>query len=175
MCEPTSSQKGSAITDLDPEELQRILETVQDYLAFRQVLHKEGFLFVDDNLAFPDPPSLEKLGALADWLKMSSAPLRRSIGVGGIRGLILRLFNLPVRLFGSEQVIFNRRLREYIDELTGSIESLNAQEAALKSAVISLDRALKTNAESIKEIMALVEINKSLREENKKLVERIDS
>ena len=147
-----TSQENKAIfsVDMDSEELQEILDRLDEHLAFRQVLQRDEnhvgdeALGAEQSLAIPDLPSLDRLIALSDWLKMSSAPLRPSMGVGGLRGLVLRLLNLPVRFFGSSEIEFNRRQRDFIGELIPILNAVQSQNAALKSAVLSLGSSLET-------------------------------
>jgi len=129
--------------ELNPEELHKILDRIDESLAFHQVLSKAVDLNDQETWAIPDLPTLERLIALSDWLKMSSAPLRPSIGVGGLRGFLLRLLNLPVRIFGSSEIEFNRRQRDFIGELITALSAVQAQNAALKSAVLSLEGRLE--------------------------------
>src|SRR5690242_2795673 len=100
-------------TDLDPEDLQAIVDSIDDHLAFRNVVYNDSARSREEDL----PVSLASLSTISDWLKMSSAPLYPSQGVGGARGFIYRFLNLVVKVFGSPQIYFNRKLRDLLGEL----------------------------------------------------------
>ena len=87
-------------TDLDPEDLQAIVDSIDDHLAFRNVVYNDSARSREEDL----PVSLASLSTISDWLKMSSAPLYPSQGVGGARGTGLRAEPPLANLDGNEGV-----------------------------------------------------------------------
>ena len=161
--------------DIDPGELHLILDRIDESLAFYQVVHDTNDFMIDDNVLIPDLPLFQNMVTLSDHLKMSTAPLQPSMGVGGIRGFVLRMINLPIRLFGEMEIEFNRSLREFIGELVAFNHAVNAQTTALNSAVASLDRKLggKTGLEM--KVQELDAANISYQDEIKLLQEHLET
>ena len=86
MADLSGSKDHLLASDLEPEELESILDRIDDYLALWQVIyHKPAPVPEEIPL-----PSLAQLGAASDWLRMSSAPLYPSMGIGGAHGILLR-------------------------------------------------------------------------------------
>lgn len=125
------SQERLPSTDLDPEDLQAIVDSIDDHLAFWNVVYNDSVRSQEDGL----PVSLAPLSMISDWLKMSSAPLYPSQGAGGARGFIYRFLNLVVKVFGSPQIRFNQKLRDLLGELLLTFQMFNTQAVALKSTV----------------------------------------
>ena len=138
-------------TDLDPEELQIILDNIEDHLAFWEVLYNDLVSAQDDKPPVSPvtpvspftPVSLTKLSSIADWLKMSIAPLYPSQGVGGAHGFVYRVLNLANKIFGSPQIRFNKELREYLGESVTVFQQFNEQTAALTSTVDTLNDRIR--------------------------------
>lgn len=126
--------------DIDPEELEHILERIDENLGFSQVLPKPALEGDDEIIAIPDLSLSNSLVILADQLKMSPAPLHLSMGVGGLRGLLLRVINLPVRLFRTIDIDFNRKLRSFIDQQMVFNHKVGSQSSFVKLAVTAIQR-----------------------------------
>ena len=127
---------------LNQAEVDQIIERIAENLDFRQLTYEE----VDDHFEvrppIPELSSLERFEGLLHEVSMSAAPLRPSI-VGGIRGLIYRVLNLPIRIFAAEQIVFNRQLRELIGELAEFATSLRDQSRAMRLAIETLPKITK--------------------------------
>ena len=133
------SQERLPLTDLDPEDLQAIIDSIDDHLAFRNIVYNDSSGSREEDL----PVSLASLSTISDWLKMSSAPLYPSQGVGGARGFIYRFLNLVVKVFGTSQIRINRKLRDLLEELLLTLQLLNTQAVALKSTVEAQDTRIR--------------------------------
>ncbi len=144
-----------ADTDLDPEEFQIILDNIEDHLAFWEVLYNDSVSTQGDNtpsvtpvlpvtsVSPATPVSLTQLSSIADWLKMSSAPLHPSQSMGGARGFAYRVLNLAIKIFGSPQIRFNKELREYLGETVTAFQQFSEQTAALTSTVETLNDRIR--------------------------------
>ena len=95
---------------------------------------------------------------------MSSAPLQPSI-IGGVRGFIWRILNFPVRIFLPSEIVFNRKLREFIGELMASMYAINAFTQKMEASIALLDHKMEI----------LVKANQEMKEENLKLKSRLES
>lgn len=102
---------------IDSEEIEIILDRIDESLTlsnaftrYKQTPFNTDFLPLDKN-------NFEKLLIMSSDLRMSSAPLRATIGIGGFRGFFYRILNLPIRLFETQQIAFNKHLRDFIWEL----------------------------------------------------------
>ncbi len=143
MADLPNSESSLLASDLEPEDLHAILDRIDENLAFWQVLYNDRVLPQGVDAVVPNLPSLEPLYATSYWLKMSSAPLRPSMGVGGVHGIVIRLSNLVVRVFGAAQIGFNRQLRDFLGELLPAVQALYAHAAALKPIVSDLDHKME--------------------------------
>jgi hypothetical protein len=160
------SSKGILlVSDLEPEELDSIMDRIDDNLAFWRVIYNEH-AYAQDPL-----PSLAPLGAASDWLKLSSAPLHPSLGVGGVRGIILRGLNLFVKIFGSVQINFNRKFREFLAELITFLHEFERQTANLKTDVNELEKKVQTLEATNNSFQQEIEL---LREKITALSEQLD-
>ena len=112
---------------ISPEDLQGFFENIEDHLAFWNVLYTDR---VGGSFDW-HPVPLERTRAVTDWLNMDSAPLNPSASAQGIRGLIYRVLNVPVKVFGRPQIRFNQKLREFLSKLLPILEMYNAKDAAL--------------------------------------------
>ncbi len=170
-------------TDLDPEELQIILDNIEDHLAFWEVLYNNSVSAQDEKppvlpitpVSPVTPVSLTQLSSIADWLKMSSAPLHLSQSVGGAHGFAYRVLNLAIKIFGSPQIRFNRELREYLGESVTAFQHFNEQTAALASTVDTLNDRLRMlemeNKDYRQKIEGLVWLVRELREDLDRLTD----
>jgi hypothetical protein len=140
---------------LDPGELHAVFDRIDEFLAFHQMIHTEGHLTVDEKIVSIGSPQLDRLVELSDWLKMSSAPLRQSEGIGGLRGFFFRLLNLPVRIFGAGQIAYNRKTREFIHELMIVLEAFNAQNHTFSIVLADMKRNQEACTDLTNKISAL--------------------
>ena len=160
------SSKGILlVSDLEPEELDSILDRIDDNLAFWRVIYNEH-AYAQDSL-----PSLVHLDVVSDWLKLSSAPLHPSLGVGGVRGIILRSLNLFVKIFGAVQITFNRKFRDFLAELMTYLHEFESQTANLKTDVNELEKKVQTLEATNNSYQQEIE---ALREQISDLSERLD-
>ena len=160
------SSKGILLnSDLEPEELDSILNRIDDNLAFWRVIYNEH-AYAQDPL-----PSLARLGAASDWLKLSSAPLHPSLGVGGVHGITLRSLNIFVKIFGSVQINFNRKFREFLAELMTFLQEFESQTANLRTDVNELEKKVQTLEAANNSYQQEIE---SLKEQMTALSERLD-
>lgn len=116
---------------MEPEDLQTILNKIDDHLSFWNVLYSDPPGSQDDALSI----SLAQVRAVSDWLKMSSAPLYPSEGAGFMRALAYRFLNLPVKIFGTSQIRFNRKLRDFLNELMLTFQEFNKQILTMGSTI----------------------------------------
>jgi hypothetical protein len=147
---PTTPKEPAPFPDLPAEDLQSIYDQVDEHLAFWNVVYNETAGVKEDGLPVP----LEEAGASADWLKLSSAPLYASQGVGGARGLTYRLLNLGLKIFGAPQIQFNRRLRDFLGHLMTALQSFNIQAVKQKETLADLAgriRALEIENETARQ------------------------
>ena len=161
-----NSSKGILfVSDLEPKELDSILDRIDDNLAFWRVIYNEH-AYAQDPL-----PSLALLGAVSDWLKLSSAPLQHTLGVGGVRGIILRGLNLFVKIFGSGQIDFNRKFRDFLAELMTFLHEFESQTANLKTDINELEKKIQTLEATNNSYQQEIDL---LREQITALSERLD-
>jgi hypothetical protein len=139
MLNPLHPQERRNSTNMDKEALQVIYENIDDHLAFWNILYNDPVPSQEDGL----PVSLVQLTAVSDWLKMSSAPLYPSQGVGGVRGFVYRFLNLVVKIFGTPQVRFNQNLRELLGELLVSLQGFNTRVMPIKSIAENQDARIR--------------------------------
>jgi hypothetical protein len=165
MIDLPNSKKYLLTSDLEPEDLRAILERIDENLAFWQVLNNDLVPPPHINAAIPDLPALDKLYAASYAINMSSAPLRTSLGVSGIKGFGLRLSNLVIRIFGTEQISFNRQLREYLDQLIPSVVALYGQVTALRPIISDLDRKVELVADLESKVQLLEASNAAYQQE----------
>lgn len=131
MTQPTNS--GSA-TAPDSEELQIIFDTIEDNLAFWKILYND----VIPSPGVEQPNSLTQASTVADWLKMSSAPLYPSQSIGGLRGIVYRFLNLAIKVIGTPQIRFNRKFRDFLGELLLILQGYNTQALDAQSTINAL-------------------------------------
>lgn len=118
-------------TDLEPEEIQRILTRLAHNLAFRQVLADQG-----DGSGASRLPPLPELPPPAD-LEVHLAELRsllaslRGQPPRRLSGLLGYLLNLPFRLFGRKQMWFDAEVLAIAQELVRLAHHLAAQSRTL--------------------------------------------
>jgi uncharacterized coiled-coil DUF342 family protein len=100
---------------------------------------------------------------------MSSAPLYPTISEKGLRGFLFRFFNMFVKIFGAEQIIYNRKFREFLASLLTLLHESEKQAAVLRSNVNDLERKVQrldaANLSYQQEIDSLVEQVAALREQ----------
>ena len=160
-------------TDVEPEEIQRILTRLAHNLAFRQVLADQrdgpGAGGLPTLPELPSPADIEAhLTELRSLLaSLRGQPPRRLTGFLGY------LLNLPFRLFGRKQMWFDAEVLAVAQELTRLVHSLAAQSRTLTAwgaQLIELTRAqrqLEELAEQVqvsrREMAHLAEEHQALR------------
>ena len=153
---------------MDSPELKEILSQLD--LALAQTRQTSASLNDPTNTTTHSiaSESMDNLIYLADWLKMSSAPLRPSV-IGGIKGLLWRILNIPARIFLPAQIGFNNNLREFIDRLVTELNTTNARTAELESTVAALEQKntilSEINTQREEQITKLFEANKFFQEQ----------
>lgn len=126
MSEENRTPKASFFsTNLDQTEIREILERIEENLVFRQVL-KEQSCQTEPCEHMPPiaAPSLFELEGHLQYLNALKAPLFVPAGRVWERSL-KRLLNLPVRLFGYVQNLFNQRLLMLLSELMNVLQTLS--------------------------------------------------
>ena len=139
MAETNDHNDAFFAADLDPQELRRILDRIDENLSFRHFSRggigtEEG---AGSRVSFL--PSFARAGQIIDSIKMSTAPLYPSIQAKGFNRFLWRLKNLFIKLFGSNELAFNQLLREMLGEFHQSFQALKEQSDSLTLAVDSLD------------------------------------
>ena len=113
--------------ELPDGELERILQRIEENLAFRRVL-KDGS---GPRLEVPAPPPLAAFDERHQRLRRLGAPFFAPEG-RGLAALGRRLLNLPLRVFGHKQVQFNEQMIDLTTQLAASLhQSLTEQRNAL--------------------------------------------
>ena len=134
------SEEKSFNVNVNSEELQNILNQIDQKLNFDKP-PLPNMIKEQQPATQPFLP-LESLTGLGDWIKMSSAPLQPSI-IGGVRGFIWRILNFPVRIFLPSEIVFNRKLREFIGELMASMYAINAFAQKMEASIALLDQKME--------------------------------
>ena len=135
--------ENNFVFECDSNELGNIVNRIYDNLAFHQVIPLENKLFYDKSFSVIEQLDLDELITHSNWLKMSAAPLRQSMGVRGFRGILWRINNIFIYVFGSEQIKFNRKLRDFIGILMETLHVIDDQINALNSLQLSLIQEIK--------------------------------
>ncbi len=104
-------------SDLDPAELEEILRRIDENLELRPLLnrslHPTG---VDGSAGAPPLPETGDFAWRLQNLKNLRAPLFVVYG-RGLRDRLKQALNLPIKLFGRKQILFNRDLLEMLQML----------------------------------------------------------
>lgn len=141
--------------NLESEELNDVLSQIDKCLKQHQQILSPIANNNEEVVSKSPEIFLENFDSYANWLQMSSAPLRPSI-IGGYRGFIWRVLNAPVRFFIPSQIGFNQNLREFISELRTIIHAVNNLLIAHEQKVESLDQ-LKDSLQVVGDLQVQLE------------------
>jgi hypothetical protein len=135
---------SSIDADLPAGEMERILERIEENLAFRKVLKDGG----GPGFELPAIPPLAGFDERHQGLRRLNAPFFVPEG-RGLSALFRRLLNLPLSVLGHKQAQFNQQMIDLTTQLAASShQSLTEQ----RNALLALSKEVEDLREQIREL-----------------------
>ena len=161
MAETNDHNDAFFAADLDPQELRRILDRIDENLSFRHFSRGGEGIEEGAGSGISPLPSLARVRQLIHSVGMSTAPLYPSIQATGINRFLWRLKNLFIKMLGSNELAFNQLLRELLGEVLQYFQALKDQSQSLALEVDSLDARLEAIEHGSRDFQAEAEALRS--------------
>ncbi len=118
--------------DLPPGELQRILARIEENLSFRHILKDQAPRVDEGTYALPQLPPISEIDRRVQFLRFLRAPLFGPVS-GPLLSFVCYVLNLPIRLLGRKQMMFNEELLLLIHDVVPLLHALSEQSLVLAS------------------------------------------
>jgi hypothetical protein len=118
--------------NLPPGELQRILARIEENLAFRQILKDQAPRADKGAYALPQLPPISEVDRRVQFLRLLRAPLFGPVS-GPLLSFVCYVLNLPIRLLGRKQMMFNEELLLLFHDVVPLLHVLSEQSLVLAS------------------------------------------
>ena len=145
--------------DLEPTELQLILDRIEENLAFRNIINDkhEEIDDSDDSLRPVSSPHMHQIDSGLAMLRFLQAPLFTPME-SGWKALVAPLLNFPIRLFGRKQILYDNQVIELLSHLAQLNKIITEHLEQRKQGIEPVAREFENRQKSFEEKLQNIEV-----------------